>query len=115
MNCPKTNKSPFVCNACQSRKGCRKNSFIYYAEDANRDYKLLLSTSRQGINMDASEFNKLNQIVKNDIDKGLSFSMIVNMNKEVKVCKRTLYRYQGMDYFDTKNIDLPRKVRYKKL
>jgi len=113
-NCPKTNKTPFVCNACSSRRGCRKNRFMYYAEDANRDYKNLLSSSRQGINMNPDEFNKLNKIVKDGIDKGLSFSMIVNLNKDIGVCKRTLYRYQEMEYLSTLNIDLPRKVRYKK-
>lgn len=114
MNCPITNKSPFVCNSCPSRKGCRKNKFIYYAENANNEYKNLLSTSRQGINMNAAEFDKLNKIVKDGISKGLSFSMIVNMNKDINVCKRTLYRYQELEYLDTLNIDLPRKVRYKK-
>lgn len=114
MNCPKTNKTPFVCNSCPSRKGCRKNRFLYYAEEANRDYKCLLSTSRQGINMNLDEFNKLNKIIKNGINRGLSFSMIVNMNDDIKVCKRTLYRYQEKEYFDTLNVDLPRKVRYKK-
>lgn len=114
MNCPKTNKTPFVCNSCPSRKGCRKNRFYYVAEDANNEYKYNLSTSRQGINMDALEFQKLNQIVKDGIGKGLSFSMIVRMNKDINVCKRTLYRYQEKEYLDTLNIDLPRKVRYKK-
>ena len=114
MNCLKTTKTPFVCNACPSRNGCRKNRFMYYAEDANRNYKHLPSTSRQDINMNPDEFNKLNKIVKDGIDKGLSFSMIVNMNKDINVCKRTLYRYQEMEYLDTMNIDLPRKVRYKK-
>ena len=38
MNCPKTNKTPFVCNSCPSRKGCRKNRFMYFAEDANRGH-----------------------------------------------------------------------------
>ena len=114
MNCPKTSKTPFVCNGCPSRKGCRKNRFMYYAEDANREYLETLSVARQGINMDVSEFNKLNKIVKDGIDKGLSFSMIINMNKDINVCKRTLYRYQEKEYFDIMNIDLPRKVRYKK-
>lgn len=114
VNCPKTSKTPFVCNGCSSRTGCRKNRFMYYAEDANREYLEKLSISRQGINMDASEFNKLNQIVKEGIHRGLSFSMILHMNKDINVGRRTLYNYQEKEYFDTLNIDLPRKVRYKK-
>ena len=114
LNCDKTNKNPFVCNSCPSRKGCRKNRFMYYAEDANREYKEKLISSRQGINMNADEFNKLNKIVKDGINKGLSFSMILNSNKDLIVSKRTLYNYQEKEYLDTLNIDLPRKVRYKK-
>ena len=114
LNCDKTNKNPFVCNSCPSRKECRKNRFMYYAEDANREYKEKLISSRQGINMNADEFNKLNKIVKDGINKGLSFSMILNSNKDLIVSKRTLYNYQEKEYLDTLNIDLPRKVRYKK-
>ncbi|MEG2464389.1 MAG: IS30 family transposase [Malacoplasma sp.] len=114
MNCSKTSKTPFVCNSCPSRKGCRKNRFMYYAEDANREYKEKLINSRQGINMNAEEFNILNKVVKDGIDKGLSFSMILNSNKELNISKRTLYNYQEKEYLDTLNIELPRKVRYKK-
>jgi transposase, IS30 family len=114
MDCNTTSKTPFVCNSCPSRKGCRKNRFMYYAEDANREYKEKLITSRQGINMNADEFNKLNTIIKNGIDNGLSFSMILNSNKDLNISKRTLYNYQEKEYLDTLNIDLPRKVRYKK-
>ena len=32
--CEKTLKPPYVCNACPSRKGCRKTRYYYYAEDA---------------------------------------------------------------------------------
>ena len=45
---------------CPKRSDCRKNKFIYYVENANNEYKNLLSTSRQGINMNAAEFDKLN-------------------------------------------------------
>ena len=105
MNCPNTSKPPFVCNGCHSRTGCRKNRFMYFAEDANREYKDKLSTSRQGINLNPEEFDKLNKIVKDGIERGLSFAMIVNSNKDIPVCKRTLYRYQEMDYLNTLKIE----------
>lgn len=114
MNCPNTSKSPYVCNSCASRKGCRKNRFMYIAEDSHREYLDTLSVTRQGINMDALEFQKLNHIVKDSIDKGLSFAMVTHSNYNITVSKRTLYHYQEKGYFDIKNIDLPRKVRYKK-
>ena len=52
------------------------------SQEAMNEYKEKLITSRQGINMNADEFNILNKIVKDGIDKGLSFSMILNSNKE---------------------------------
>lgn len=113
LNCPKVLKEFKVCNACPSRKGCRKNRFLYLAEDANRDYHDKLSTSRKGINMNPDEFNKLNKLVKDGIDKGLSFSMIIKMY-DLGISKRTLYNYLEKEYLDTISIDLPRKVRYKK-
>lgn len=91
MNCPKTSKPPFVCNGCHSRTGCRKNRFMYFAEDANREYKDKLSTSRQGINLNPEEFDKLNKIVKNGIERGLSFAMIINSNIKIYRFAKELY------------------------
>ena len=64
--------------------------------------------------MDCAEFMLLNNTIKEDIEKGHSFYMIVQNNPEINTTERTLYNYQECGYFTTKNIDLPRKVRYKK-
>lgn len=115
MNCPKTSKPPYVCNSCPSRMGCRKNKYYYYAKDAHDKYRETLIDSRSGVNLTCEEFHKLNNVVKQDIEKGHSFSMIINNHKgEFNVGERTLYNYQEKGYLDTLNIDLPRKVRYKK-
>ena len=37
--CTKTDKAPFVCNACPLKNKCKKNRYFYYAEDANNDYR----------------------------------------------------------------------------
>lgn len=113
--CEKTLKPPYVCNGCPSRKGCRKTRFYYYAQDAQGKYEKLRSESRIGIDMTSTEFKELNQIVSNDINNGHSFSMIIRNHKnEFSVCKRTLYNYVEKGYLDINNLDLPRKVRYKK-
>jgi len=114
IHCPKTNQSPFVCNGCYSKQKCRKNKYFYYAEDAHVNYRSLLIESRQGIDTDCEEFSKLKAIVKEDISKGHSFAMIIMNHPELDVCERTLYEYQNKGYLDIANIDLPRKVRYKK-
>ncbi len=114
MKCEKTNKAPFVCNACPNKNKCRKNKYFYYAEDANNNYKETLIESRQGIDFENDEFRKMDRIIKEEVDKGHSFYMIIKDHPEFNITERTLYYYQEKGYLTTKNIDLPRKVRYKK-
>ena len=56
----------------------------------------------------------MDKIIKDEVDKGHSFYMIVLDHPEFNITERTLYYYQNKGYLSTKNIDLPRKVRYKK-
>lgn len=113
--CEKLNHTPFVCNGCDTKNYCRKTRYEYYAKDADGEYKKLLSNSRVGIDMNCDEFNLLNEIIKEDIKKGHSFSMIIrNHTNEISKSKRTLYNYLEKEYLDITNLDLPRKVRYKK-
>lgn len=114
-NCEKTLKPPYVCNACPSRKGCRKTRYYYYAVDAQGKYEQLRKDSRTGIDMTSTEFKDLNTIVSNEIKQGHSFAMIIRNHKnEFSVGERTLYNYVEKGYLDVINLDLPRKVRYKK-
>ena len=113
--CEKTLKPPYVCNACSSRKGCRKTRYYYYASDAQGKYEKLRTESRTGIDMTSTEFKELNDIVSEEIRNGHSFAMIMrNHSNDFSVGKRTLYNYVEKGYLDIINLDLPRKVRYKK-
>lgn len=113
--CDKLNKPPYVCNGCSSRNGCRRKKYYYYANDAQASYNDRKSNSRKGIDMTSSEFKYLNDIVSNEIKNGHSFSMIIRNHKdEFPVGKRTLYNYVEKGYLDIINLDLLRKVRYKK-
>ena len=113
--CDKTLKPPYVCNACPSRKGCRKTRYYYYAKDAQGKYEKMRSDSRKGINMTSTEFNELNSIVSNEIKNGHSFRMIIRNHKyHFNLTERTLYNYVENGYLDIINLDLPRKIRYKK-
>ena len=114
VKCDKTQKAPFVCNGCPNKNKCRKNRYFYYTEDANNDYRKTLVESRQGIDFENDEFRKMDKIIKEEIDKGHSFYMIVTDHPEFNITERTLYYYQEKGYLSCKNIDLPRKVRYRK-
>ena len=45
--CNKTDKAPFVCNACPNKNKCKKNRYFYHVEDAQHDYRKNLVESRQ--------------------------------------------------------------------
>lgn len=92
----------------------KKNRYFYYAENANNDYRKTLAKSRQDIDFENDEFRKMDKIIKEEIDKGHSFYMIVTGHPEFNITERTLYYYQEKGYLSCKNIDLPRKVRYRK-
>lgn len=114
--CEKLNHTPFVCNGCDSKISCRKTRYEYFAKQADNEYNNLLSSSRIGIDMNCDEFINLNKILNEEVgNKGHSFSMVINNHKsDISKCKRTLYNYLEKGYIDINNIDLPRKVRYKK-
>ncbi len=114
MKCNKTEKAPFVCNGCPNKKSCRKNKYFYYAKDAENDYRKTLVESREGIDFLNNDFRNMDKIIKEEVDKGHSFYMIIEDHPEFEITERTLYYYQEKGYLSTKNIDLPRKVRYKK-
>ena len=115
FKCEKLSKPPYVCNGCEHRKGCRKHRYFYEAELAHMGYKEKLSVSRKGIDMTSEEFKRLNRIVTENIRKGHSFYMICkNHIDELTVKERTLYNYVELGYLDIINLDLPKKVRYKK-
>ena len=113
--CDKIDKPPYVCNGCSSRKNCRRKKYYYYANDAQVLYDTRKSNSRKGIDMTSSEFKYLNETVSNEIRNGHSFSMIIRNHKhEFTVSERTLYNYVEKGYLDIINLDLPKKVKYKK-
>lgn len=56
----------------------------------------------------------MNKIIKEEVDRGHSFYMIVLDHPEFDITERTLYYYQEKGYLSCKNIDLPRIVRYRK-
>lgn len=112
--CPKLIKAPYICNSCESKHSCRKTRYEYFSKDADALYRNTLINSRTGIDMNAQEFNNLNNIIKQDSNKGHSFYMIVNNHKDsIKCTPRTLYNYYHKEYLDINGLNLPRIVRYK--
>ena len=114
FRCPKLAKPPYVCNGCEKRNYCREKKRIYRAKKAQLEYEKTLTTTRSGINMTPEELQELNELVSPLILKGQPLSHIFAVHgDEIPVCRRTLYNYLDQRVFQARNIDLPRRVRYK--
>lgn len=115
FKCKKLGKPPYVCNACDEEKLCPLNHFFYQAAVAQRQYERTLVKSREGINLTPDELKELNDLISPLIMKGQPLSHIFAVHAdEIPVCRRTLYNYLDQRVFQARNIDLPRRVRYKK-
>ncbi len=113
--CKIVNRFPYVCNGCDRRKYCNNEYYYYYdADTAQMNYKTILSSTREGINMTLEEKIEFDTILKNGIDKGQSPYHIINNNKENVHCSlRTAYRIIDKGETIVQNIDLRRKCKLK--
>ena len=112
--CLKLLKPPYVCNACSNYAQCRKIKYIYIANNAQKKYEATLASSREGINISQDKLQKLDDLISPLVKQGQSIKLIYSNHKnEINCSVRCLYNYIEMGLLSIKNIDLPRKVRYK--
>lgn len=112
--CERLQSTPYVCNNCDNRNKCTLKKCFYSAKTAQKDYEGLLVESRLGIESSPEEIVRLDKILKPLIDQGHSVHHILANNKDsIMVCEKTIYKYIEVGALSVKNIDLPRKVRYR--
>ncbi len=105
---------PHVCNGCVRKTGCRLQKYRYRAKVAHINYTEELKTSREGIGITANKLNQLDDLISPLILKGQPITHIYAHHKyEIECSERTLYAYFEKHLFTARNIDLPRKVKYK--
>lgn len=115
FNCDKPSHFPYICNACTYEADCRINHYIYQASFAQKQYEKNLVKCREGINLTPEELDSLNELISPLVLKGQPLSHIFAVHSdEIPVCRRTLYNYFDQNVFKARNIDLPRRVRYKR-
>ena len=113
--CLRLKKSPYVCNGCKSRSGCRKERFTYYARKADNSYKQLISECRKGIDLNEEDVFNINNVITPLIKKGQTVNHIyINHPDILDFSKVTFYNYINNGIFEFRPIDLPRMVKYKK-
>ena len=112
--CNKLNRYPYVCNGCSNSTTCSDEKNYYKAKVADTKYKELLVGSREGLNLSSTELKKMDDIISPLVFKGQSLCHIFTHHKhDINCCERTLYYYFDKNVFTARNIDLPRKVKYK--
>ena len=115
--CPKTEKPPFVCDNCseKKKKSCRYDKYYYFAEKADAKAKKLRSESREGPRLSKSELKELDEILSPLIRQGQPLSHICKIHgDEIKVSERSIYNYIDSGELTICNLDLRRKVKYKR-
>ena len=113
--CPQLDKPPYVCNGCKSRKDCTLTKHVYDAEYAFKEYKDVLVETRQGLLIEQSEIDYLNSILVPLIkEQGQSVHQVLLNNKnKIMFSDKTIYKLIDLGLLEVRNIDLPRKVRFR--
>jgi len=109
-------KPPYVCNACPNKRYCTKHKLYYNAKLAqeNSDYNLI--NSRTGVDIAPEVIEEIeNTIVPLVKNKNQSINQIyINHSDILYFCKTSFYKYVDLGVFSLSNLDLPKKVKYKK-
>ena len=113
--CERLSKSPYVCNGCKSRSGCRKERYTYYARKADDSYREIKSEARKGINLTPEEVYTINNTLTPLIKKGQTINhLYINHPDILDFSKPSFYNYVNNGVFEFGPLDFPRIVKYKK-
>ena len=113
--CERLEHSPFVCNGCPTKNKCRHSRWFYSASLAHKEYLYMLSDSRSGILLPKEDFVAIEEVITPLIvEQGQSINQVyINHPDILHFSKPTFYKYINEGILTTRNIDLPRKVKYK--
>jgi len=112
--CSSSFKPPYVCNGCGQLNRCTLKKMMYYADDAQTAFEENISDARSGILSSEAELARLNTLISPLIKQGQSIHQIyIDHINELMCSEKTLYNYIDACLFDVRNIDLPRKVKYR--
>lgn len=115
MACHKPDRPPYVCNTCRERKLCIKDKYIYTAVYADAAVSRRRSESRQGIRLTSEQRKSVDRLVSRLVKKGQPLTHIYAEHQaEMPMSLRSLYNYIDAGELSVKNIDLRRKVGYRR-
>lgn len=112
--CRYTRRAPYVCNGCGMIYDCKQPHFYYRANAAHTAYIEQLRISREGISLSRQQLYELDCLLTPLIQQGQSIAHIYAIHKDEIPCSmKTIYNYIDQGIFTARNIDLPKKVKYK--
>ena len=111
--CERLTKAPYACNGCKrANTSCKYDRYKYIASAAQNEYKNTLVEKREGINLTQESFYKLDNLIKDGVEKGQHiYQILVANNLQNK--KSTVYSNIKKNIFSTSAISLPRAVKFK--
>ena len=113
--CPIISKPPYVCNNCSKKNYCNKRKYTYNHNIAFNDYKKNLINVRSHLKITKEEIATINDVIAPlMVHKHHSINQIFIEHPELlNFSKSTFYKYIDLGILNVRNIDLPRKVRFK--
>ncbi|MBS4031646.1 MAG: IS30 family transposase [Clostridiales bacterium] len=105
---------PYVCNGCKHRSRCVLTKYLYAAVTAHKNYLDTLSSSREGFSYTEEEIQAIDEVIAPLVKKKQSIHHIyVSQTDRLFCSERTIYNLVDQCVLTVRNIDLPRKVRYR--
>lgn len=114
--CDKLKHPPYVCNSCPNKRYCTNHKLYYNARLAQENSDKVLSESRSGVDVDPNVIDEIeNTIVPLIKNKNQSVNQVYSNHSDILYfCKTTFYKYIDLGVLSLYNLDLPKKVKYKK-
>ncbi|WP_143157112.1 IS30 family transposase [Desulforamulus putei] len=107
-------KAPYVCNGCEQLNKCVLTKYVYRAATADKSYRTSLVSSREGLSYTEDELAYMSECLAPLVKKKQSIHHICVSQADKIICsERTIYKLIGQGVLSIRNIDLPRKVRYR--
>ena len=113
--CKRHYRYPYVCNTCNKRRTCTYDRYFYSAKHADQASKERRSSSRSHIRISDKDLEEINALFYPLVKKGQPLAHIHASNEQrIPVTLRSIYNYIERGELSVNNLDLRRKVRYKK-
>lgn len=105
---------PYVCNACPILDKCTLLKIFCDAEKAHLKSHQVIAESRSGLSTSEEEIARLNRVISPLVKQGHSIHEIYVTHQDELMCsEKTIYNYIDDGLLDVRNMDLPRKVRFR--